>query len=355
MTTASSPIYNEKDEFIGASGVDITLDVIGRDILSRIPSCHKLDGLFSFLVDDTGRFIAFPSGFLDRFAIKIDKEKIKEASSIFEHKITESTIPSIRKIGQAMLDNQYHVSEFSLSSEKYIFSSHIMPSTKWRLGIAVPESSILASIYESRKVLNETISGLSRELTLMSAAFLFLAIFTSIVLSIRFFINPLIKLSQGAMKVKNGDLNVQVDIRSKNEFGELAAIFNDMVAHLRLARKREMEHTERLEVKVKKRTLELREKNKKQQTILEHLRQEISARKAIEKDLRISQAKLSNIVENSTNLFYSHTIDNEIVYISPQCRDYLQCDPHEAMVDWTQFTTDNPINAEGERNTQKSR
>ncbi|WP_321493388.1 transporter substrate-binding domain-containing protein [uncultured Desulfobacter sp.] len=68
---------------------------------------------------------------------------------------------------------------------------------------------------------------------------------------------------------------------------------------------------------------------------------------ATEKALRESEEKLRNILENSTSMYYSHTPDNQITYISPRCRQILQCEPEEAMVQWTEFVTDNPINLKG--------
>ena len=74
---------------------------------------------------------------------------------------------------------------------------------------------------------------------------------------------------------------------------------------------------------------------------------EIAERKSIEEELRSNEEKLRNIVENSTNLFYSHTAEHELTYLSPQCREFLQCEPEEAMIRWTEFATDNPINQQG--------
>lgn len=63
--------------------------------------------------------------------------------------------------------------------------------------------------------------------------------------------------------------------------------------------------------------------------------------------LRESEERLSWIVENSTNLFYSHTPQHELTYLSPRTREFLDCEPAEAMVHWTEFATDNPANALG--------
>lgn len=67
--------------------------------------------------------------------------------------------------------------------------------------------------------------------------------------------------------------------------------------------------------------------------------------------LRESEERLRNIVEHSSNLFYSHTAEHQLTYLSPQCREFLQCEPEEAMIRWTDFATDNPINEKGVERT----
>jgi len=69
-------------------------------------------------------------------------------------------------------------------------------------------------------------------------------------------------------------------------------------------------------------------------------------RKALEA-LHLSEEKIRNIIDNSTNLFYSHTTDHVLTYLSPQARQFFDCDPDEAMKCWTEFTTDEPSNEKG--------
>ncbi len=74
---------------------------------------------------------------------------------------------------------------------------------------------------------------------------------------------------------------------------------------------------------------------------------DITKRKQSEEQLKTSEEKLRNIIENSASLYYTHTADHKITYISPQSAEYLQCSPEEAMIHWTEFATDHPINQKG--------
>ncbi len=78
---------------------------------------------------------------------------------------------------------------------------------------------------------------------------------------------------------------------------------------------------------------------------------DITERKQAEKDIKASEEKLHHILANSTNLFYSHTPDHVLTYMSPQVMEMLGYSPAEAMIKWTQLASDNPINEEGLKNT----
>ncbi len=74
---------------------------------------------------------------------------------------------------------------------------------------------------------------------------------------------------------------------------------------------------------------------------------DMTERKRIELALQESKERLKDIIEYSTNLFYSHTPEHVLTYVSPQSQHFFDCEPEEALVRWTEFATDNPINEEG--------
>ncbi len=82
--------------------------------------------------------------------------------------------------------------------------------------------------------------------------------------------------------------------------------------------------------------------------------QDITDRKTAEENLKSSEAHHRSIIEHSTILFYSHNTDHKITYVSPQVRDFLDCEPEEALINWSNFTTDNPVNELGYFLTKKA-
>ena len=59
-----------------------------------------MEDMFSFLVDNQGRIIAFPPEYLEMFEIKIDRDKLVDATVILKHSLLDSSNAEIRKIGK---------------------------------------------------------------------------------------------------------------------------------------------------------------------------------------------------------------------------------------------------------------
>lgn len=70
-------------------------------------------------------------------------------------------------------------------------------------------------------------------------------------------ISPIQVLAEGANRVERGDLTHLVNIRTRDELGELGAVFNSMVENLRAQRIQLEEYASHLEAKVEARTADL--------------------------------------------------------------------------------------------------
>ena len=71
---------------------------------------------------------------------------------------------------------------------------------------------------------------------------------------------------------------------------------------------------------------------------------DITERDRAAEALRESEQKLRDIIEHSTNLFYAHTTDRVFTYLSPQTREFFDCEPDEALHNWKELITDNASN-----------
>lgn len=322
MTTASTPVYGKSGQYLGATGVDVTLDTIVNDILATIPSPHTMEGMFSFLTDQEGRIIAFPPEYLDMFELKIDRDKLKDASVILKHTLQDSSNAEIRNMGQNIIDKRFQVSRFLLNERPYVISSHFIPSTGWRLGIVVPESVILASVIEAQNLLDSTVNKMTTRFTVVTVLFLLGAIIIITLFSIKSIIRPLNKISQGARRVQEGDLTTHVDINRKDEIALLAGSFNNMVDTLRKSKEMERAHTQNLEQEVKERTREITIKNRELKNTLQELKQEVSERKKAEEALRESEKKYRTVVEESFDGIFVQK-GSKIVFASRRLHEML--------------------------------
>lgn len=81
---------------------------------------------------------------------------------------------------------------------------------------------------------------------------------------------------------------------------------------------------------------------------------DITQIKETEEKLHQAEQKLREIIEHSTNLFYTHDLNHKLTYLSPQSIDFLGYPPKEAKKRWTEFVTDHPANEKGFGHTQRA-
>ena len=74
---------------------------------------------------------------------------------------------------------------------------------------------------------------------------------------------------------------------------------------------------------------------------------DITAMKHEQKAIKKKDEDLMLVIESGKQMYYSHTPDHVMMYVSPRIRSLLGCSPHAGKRMWTDFLTGNPINAAG--------
>ncbi|MDF3128996.1 PAS domain S-box protein [Kiritimatiellaeota bacterium B1221] len=81
---------------------------------------------------------------------------------------------------------------------------------------------------------------------------------------------------------------------------------------------------------------------------------DITERKVTEEALQKSEEKLRRIIENSTNMFYSHNLEGLLTYVSPQVNNILGYETDGALQNWRTLTSDHPANKQAYQSTDKA-
>jgi signal transduction histidine kinase len=110
--------------------------------------------------------------------------------------------------------------------------------------------------------LDEMTKEMYATVIIYSSGFTLISFFLILFLISQFITSPIGKLRKGVIQMREGDLGYKVNIKSKDEMGELANTFNTMSRDLEKSRIELEEYSKNLENQVKDRTKELHEKSK---------------------------------------------------------------------------------------------
>lgn len=211
MISLITPIYIE-DEFIGIVGHDVILNDIYDDIVSR----KYYESGFGFIFDENRNLVVHPKYL----------EELEESAEM-------GTLLSQNKFGDNMLikliTDIVDLSNNNNTNKKvYDFegATHYIYTTKlnilnWYYSIEVTEIEFLKFLPEFRsKFLFQSIIGT-------------MVLFVIVVLVMMFLIvKPIKRLKLATENVMSGDIKQTVDVRSRDEIGNLTNSFNHMVSEI---------------------------------------------------------------------------------------------------------------------------
>ena len=73
-----------------------------------------------------------------------------------------------------------------------------------------------------------------------------------------------------------------------------------------------------------------------------------------QKAIRKRDEELMLLLESGSQMYYTHTPDHRTMYISPRIRTLLKCTNSSKKRSWTDYLTDNPVNAAGLERTLRA-
>ncbi len=235
-------LLDDQGQFYGVVGIDVTL----ADLTKYIENVKVGRNGYMVLIDESGTFLANRNEDL----------RSQNINAIYRGNL------------KTIFENRRGFTALTKESTKNYLFFYTSPELDWKLGIIIPVEEIESEVR----------NFVSRIILALVIALLLLSILTLLGLQ-KFVIKPLKKLTNGTDHItRTGNLDLQIDIQSKDEIGHLAKSFNEMIntlhtseSALKDSEKELRKHRDHLEELVEERTAELMENQERLAQIIDFL------------------------------------------------------------------------------------
>ncbi len=190
------------DQTVGVMAAAMTVD----DISKSIATWKKGKTGHAFLVDEKGYVVAHPN-----------RQYVAARKNLNSHPL----IANYRKKGWTTITTR-----FNTSNEKSALGHVRSNNYGWALAMQQEDSEVFAALNRMQKF----------ALTLLGCTILLVSVIAWF--SARAIVTPVMKLTDAAERMSLGELNVKIDIKSRDEIGLLAQAIGRMQTSLRLAMNR---------------------------------------------------------------------------------------------------------------------
>ncbi len=190
------------DRLVGVIAAAMTIDVISRNIATW----RQGDTGFAFLVDEKGFVVSHPN-----------KQYVVKRKNLNSHPL----IASFRKKGWQTITSNFNTNDGAAAF------GHVRSNIYgWALVLQQEESEVFAAYKRTQEFALILLAG-TIVLVLIISWF-----------SARAIVTPIMKLTDATERMSLGELNVKIDVKSKDEIGLLAQAIGRMQTSLRLAMNR---------------------------------------------------------------------------------------------------------------------
>lgn len=213
MITATCPMYDSNNKFIGVTTADIDLSTLQNNIKNMEIGTEGR----AFLIDKSGLYVA-----------DVDESKIMKTN------IKDDENSTLSVLGEKMLTDKKGQGTFTDDKgiQKVYYST--VEGTEWIIAVCIPEEEVYLQINSLRNKISIII----------------VVAIVIVILFIVFFANyigkNIKKVNAFAMKIANGDLTEKLELKSNDELGEMSKYLNKMTENIHSIVKIIMENSENI-------------------------------------------------------------------------------------------------------------
>ncbi len=230
MVTCSQAVRDKESGRTWVIATDVTLETINKNIIST----QLGDRSYAFILDSDGNIVTRPG---------ITSSQVNWDESYQTDNFFESDNAQLVAIAQNMTRGFSGINRCIYNEgEKFIAYAPIR-DVGWSVGLAVPVDTIMAPTRILIKQISQTTVQTQDHIDQQNALFkvILLGVFFSLfilvtglaILFARRITEPVFILKKGTSAIGDGNLQYKVDIRTNDEFEDLAGDFNQMAQNLR--------------------------------------------------------------------------------------------------------------------------
>ncbi len=302
--SANYPVYDENQKIRGVIGSDYLLSQIS----SFLRSLHITSSTKIFIVEWNGMLVS-SSSIYPPFYNKDGKIGRINASFYEDPSVAAASQFLIKHYGGLRNVKRSEQLEFFLKGNRQYVQ--ITPwehplGLKWFIVVLIPEVDFMGEINRN-----------TQRTAILCVISVIIAIFLGVVTS-RWVVNPITRLSEASSKIAEGDLNQQVVNKRIYELRILAESFNQMVQQIFRSQQQLQNYSQALEEKVAERTRELLVAENKYRSIFEN---------AVEGIFQTTYAGRYISVNPALARIYGYESPAELMLIQPNLNGKLYVNP----------------------------
>jgi len=223
MVSAIAPVYDSKGNFLAATGIDISLKEIRKEILN-FNGLLEANG-FAFIIDAEGKVVAFPPSRLDLLELNGPEE-------LLNFKLADSQNLEFSNLikGTLMRDSASEVkySRIKLKELPYYIALQTMTSTGWIIGLAYPVDELIKVTDKANKKVRDAVTLNFISMSIMVLISLSLAVSLIGLFVEKRVLSRIRDLNIAARNMEKGSLHHSLKTEGNDEISELIKNFSSM-------------------------------------------------------------------------------------------------------------------------------